>query len=479
MPFKTAHANRPYKANGRWFRPNAESDVVPGVFSYHPRHQVRLKLNGMFGEGQQSPFPQPDVNEKLAVICGEAQDGDLITIFDTFKIGTNISSSGYPATTYFGHLALVGTDRCDSLDSCDLRAVDIHLSHIEAWFNRKVVVPSFNHTDHSIAMTATPLEDVNVRIDHIAATLLIRSTVMSNISLSRAGFNHMVTFRLLLDQPGSIKDILQRVRDVQNLLSLFVGQPVTVTEIILRKEAPSDSDPAKPADNRLLVGELHDPVDSKDAHAWEMLLPCDVFEPEEFAWVCRQYFETLECIGDTLRILIGIQAGTYRFVQNRFLTLTQSLEGLSRLIKDEDTFYVPAEQYDKIRETLTAAIPSDTPSRLKQSLTNKLLYGNEVALRQRINLLAKRIPESLRHLLDDTVPAFAKRVADVRNALIHSNWATTTPPTNTQYYEINLRLELVIVSAILRAIGVCPTVVATRIPMARRFKELVLRTPNS
>ncbi|MGI8478346.1 MAG: HEPN domain-containing protein, partial [Gaiellaceae bacterium] len=98
------------------------------------------------------------------------------------------------------------------------------------------------------------------------------------------------------------------------------------------------------------------------------------------------------------------------------LALTQALETFHRHVY-EGTYLHP-DEYAKVSAALTGAIPTGTPSDLKQALTKRIEYGNEYSQRKRFHELLSSLDDNARELLRID-KALLNRVVDERNHLTH------------------------------------------------------------
>jgi hypothetical protein len=84
-----------------------------------------------------------------------------------------------------------------------------------------------------------------------------------------------------------------------------------------------------------------------------------------------------------------------------------------------DGRYLPQQDYEKLQQTLEAAIPATVPNDLRSSLKSRLKWGNEFSLRKRITKLLSALEPSTRAMICTDCETYVKRLVDTRNYLTH------------------------------------------------------------
>ena len=141
-----------------------------------------------------------------------------------------------------------------------------------------------------------------------------------------------------------------------------------------------------------------------------------------------------------------------QYLEFIFLAVMQIVEALHRSL--DSRTYLPQQEYEAVKQTLTAAIPKGLPSNLQASLESRIKYGNELSLRTRLKELFLKLPESLRARIRNDWKAFVGQAVDIRNALTHPNAdGEYVKPNEAQIRQTSQRIKLLLTIVLLNELG--------------------------
>ncbi|MBV6515483.1 MAG: hypothetical protein HPKKFMNG_01122 [Planctomycetes bacterium] len=140
---------------------------------------------------------------------------------------------------------------------------------------------------------------------------------------------------------------------------------------------------------------------------------------EVFARVADKWFSAYDKLHDCLRILFRQLERPGDEIIPRFLNACQMFEAFHRITRDEP--YADPVRYSAWFKQMKSAIPVDVSEPHRNSLENKLKYGNERALRSRLRAAFESLPPEVRVAIDVDPKKDANLIADTRNAHIHLN----------------------------------------------------------
>lgn len=133
--------------------------------------------------------------------------------------------------------------------------------------------------------------------------------------------------------------------------------------------------------------------------------------------VFAKWLELYDSVAMASQLALSVLNSNDLWLHVEFLTLMQALEGFHRSTKPG--LYASEEEYEPIKQALSNAIPNNVASDHKDSLRSRIKYGNEIALRKRLDSLVESLPLPLRkHILggDGAVP---RSWVDTRNYYTH------------------------------------------------------------
>ena len=141
-------------------------------------------------------------------------------------------------------------------------------------------------------------------------------------------------------------------------------------------------------------------------------------------------------------------------VNIRFLAAVWAIEAYSRS-RGEATYMDPG-QYDQLVAKLIESIPPELQPDHRQSLANRLRYGNEYSLRKRISELVSRLPQELQcRLTGGNEKKFVTGIVDTRNYYTHHDHSLqekAIAPAAAHY--ATERLQILLIANILLDLGI-------------------------
>ncbi|HOV32941.1 MAG TPA: hypothetical protein PLX23_06225 [Candidatus Hydrogenedens sp.] len=137
---------------------------------------------------------------------------------------------------------------------------------------------------------------------------------------------------------------------------------------------------------------------------------------DRFETFLKNWFDKADLLEPFYNLYFGILYNPPTNPRPRFLSLIQAVESFHR--RKFGGQYLKKEDYNKIYEVLTKAIPDDVVCDLKERLKEYLKYGNEFSLRKRLKGIFKEYQEILNKFIENQ-NAFIELVINTRNYLTH------------------------------------------------------------
>lgn len=97
--------------------------------------------------------------------------------------------------------------------------------------------------------------------------------------------------------------------------------------------------------------------------------------------------------------------------------LSQAVETFSRAQGKAE--YMAEDKYQAVKDVLVKAIPSSLGSGHRDALKSRIKYGNEYALRKRLELLMDSLSPESQGIICKSRPKFVSGFVDTRNYLTH------------------------------------------------------------
>ena len=233
----------------------------------------------------------------------------------------------------------------------------------------------------------------------------------------------------------------------QSLLSVLIGEPLSTRGESITAKGGSSGETAD------LVYSQIGRHDREDLHPLRMFYPYervrDQLQDMVTLWMSRSPQSVLAT--DTF---LGIRQAVGQRLDVRFVSMVHVAECYHRGLSAG--LYMDPEVYtNSVYRPLVDQIPAIAEGDHRQSLKNRLKYGNEYSLRKRLGDLLGRIPEDAREAISRAKGDFVNGVVDTRNYLTHFTEELRKKALGGRnLYVAGLRIETLVVANILLDLGV-------------------------
>lgn len=380
---------------GEWFL--ASSKKIPGTLSWSPQ-RASLDLHDSFNPLSGEIFG--DETQSYPSIFGTTTDSQLITLLDAAKAGGSFS---------FGQAGMRQRDRLISswlivgahVETQALYSeIRARIPGLQMWIGRVGVEQSVVRTGDkstSILYRVDALEEERTEIHSLPATLgwgidrQFSGNLVSQIVVNTSG--HV---RIQPQRPQNLEWFFDQLGRLTTLLAFLSGSPMGTDQIS-----------AKIADVGIEVEVL---VALREAKYCKHQQPHEFFMlrngmEADLGNIFSKWFELYDTIAMPSQLALSVLSSEDLWLHVEFLSLMQALEGFHRATMEG--LYSSEAAYEEVKRALISAIPSTVGFDQRDSLKSRIKYGNEIALRKRLDTLVGRLELPLRkHILggDGTVP---------------------------------------------------------------------------
>jgi ApeA N-terminal domain 1 len=390
---------------GVWFLPGSD-DQVPGTAVYAPDEGTVLRLTGTFRPEGRSVGGGADA---VGTVFGVCMNGTLVTLGDCALISETIAS--IPTERYRASIALVGGHFAAPYEEA-FEAMSFRLWNGEACIGSSAV--NVQHQGHTT--TASVTRSVPPAIDIDAGGFRVSTDVRVVESfelLKEVSFRQASYFTITAQSPTGIEAFVEGpAQSLQTLFELATLDRVPFLDVeayLPRREG----------------GGLQAPVRVLFDQRRVLPLP-DRRHPPEFAFTvsslgsrweecfsrwqeCRTQFAAAFGTNYSQSRSVGVP------VEQRFLNLAQAVESYHRAAYPSRT-REPAADFEARLVRLGVWLDDDG----RRWLFGRLVYANEITLRERIRDLYESMPATVQASLGER-EAFARSVTRTRNYLTHGS----------------------------------------------------------
>lgn len=320
---------------------------------------------------------------------------------------------GFATETWLVNQGFLGSTHLPGEDPT-VRTIDVEFSCLTEWANLGL---DFGYYE----LDETEADQIGVRFTPLQPTMSatvegglinLHFTSLTTESRTTVQFDARAHLEVILDPPVPLQEAMDRfIRPLENFLTLAAAQTNHVQTLHIgwiddAKEefgATLLYQPIRSSQNEAAWGPFHSGmfslIDLENTFSERLAQWLQFYN--EYRTVCDLTFSTLYTPRE--------------YVEARFLSLIQAIEGLHRQLPGSRKVRTPPEEYSATKKAILDSAPPQT----YQLLTSLLGHGNQVTLRERLEDLLSSYADLLPDAAAPTSPAFAGRCAKIRNALAH------------------------------------------------------------
>lgn len=437
---------KPYKIDGKWWVSGKPKPKVTGTLSIDDDERISLSLVDCL---EKRPLFSNRLPERQ-VILGLTTDGERITLVDCFEVSYRTTSSGIPTSKYIADFVLKG-QHFRTLDDVKTKKVLARFSYLDTWLS----LDGFR-IDH----TKSDERDLEIRYKRPSnQTIKVndKTSLITGTGVSGPNLRSFVTevhvkqeayLGIEKSSPVSLKSILKELGRAKDLISLATQNPAAYSRVLIWPERTGyrtylgrSSDEVE-----IFFRQVHPRVSEEDIGRRSMLFTFkDVQEDGQDARLVRRWFDLASTIGPALDLYFAAIADPGMYLQQKFLILSQALESYSRLMGD-NTVLTKKEHKERLAKIIGRVLPEHEPW-LKKRLEN----SNEPSFLMRIKNISASVKEPA-EIVVKNIPAFAKRIRDVRNILTHPG-SKRREPKPDEILKLSNQMQHLLTLLILKGLG--------------------------
>ena len=430
---------------GLWWLPNKPEKQISGILKFDPENGGALNLMGSFKKVE-------DIRNstKYEVILGITSEGKYVTLNKCLETKSTLRSSGIHTISFYIDKIFIGF-HFEKYEDIKFKNISVRYSNLDEWANVSGFDIKLDGKDTQInyrqpeSIKAKIGDDLQVHIDF--------HTIYPTVSIvqKEATIKQDIYVRVEPLEDKSLDEYLKIVYHIQNFLSLGILEAVHPLSLEGKTEANKKEGNYYPP-VYVLYSQLNISNAEKHIHPFQMLFTLKDIR-ENFETLLNTWFNKIEILEPVYNLYFSTLYNPKMYVEQHFLSLTEALEIFHRRITPNRGKYLSNEEYKDTYQTMTNAIPDSIDKDFKQSLKNKLFYGNEFSLRRRLKELFDKYEQIFKNFVPDK-EEFINRVKDSRNYLIHfDSELKEKAATGIELYRLTVKLKILIEICFLSELG--------------------------
>ena len=396
-----------------WWLPDGPDEKVPGVLRHRPGDSLRLETIGGFSRLQARAGNDEGIG--TLTLHGETAGGVPLTLFDCFLTSSQESyreGRYYPESQelHVEHLAH-GFEHVLSCSDLSLQYVTLWMDQLNAWVWEPSFERSTEEDGRTIVTRQTQPETREWNVEPLECSVRLQGVITSwggSPSAARSRLDYALSIQP--DRPRSYNWFYKILKNVRDLLSLLLGDPVYFTRV---EGCPvGDQGPLR----RPLVFSQRPFAKRPEIRPRQQIAPFREVE-ERMESVFNRWFSRIENLSVIRALFFDRLLAMDVYDLPSLFGLIQVVEGCHRLASNQ--VLIDKAEFRPIKEALFKVIPDDLPQPVRDRLKSSIGFATELSLRDRLRDVISSLDSSLRSELFPETGEFIGEVVRVRNYLAH------------------------------------------------------------
>lgn len=447
------------KKSGYFWLPSVPEKKIAGTLNISDGGKIELEVAGLFDENIE--------RDKFERIVGQIEKYGFITLDDCLGTHQTISSGGISKSSILVHKTFLGV-AYDEREPVLLNTFQFSVEGIDEWVGLSGIKVE-NHIERQVpTITYSCPEIVSLNLNNGMKFLITFSWTFPGFpNLTEAKITQKTWFKLVSEQDRPLKDFISTAHKITTLLCFAIDKTVCIDQIkatsntISREINTGESEPAPPM--LLYYESLPYTKDEPKIHHHHMLFRYQAIKARA-EQIINNWLQAYDKIEPALNLYFGVTTGGLRYLDAKVLALAQGLEIYHRRMSDETR--MEQDNFKSLRETLI----NQCPEKHREWLSERLEYGNELSLRQRIQRIIKPFNEFIGN--ENQRDKLIGSIVDTRNYLTHYNESLQSKvASGDKLFRLYRKMEAIFQLRILQELGFTQTEIESLLDKSHTLRQ--------
>ncbi|MCH8806175.1 MAG: hypothetical protein IH986_08815, partial [Planctomycetes bacterium] len=464
-----ARLDSPFESWGNFSETMTDPPVVPGRLTYDPRDGIALELVG--------PPPGSSLQALMELPClptlyGRLVNGTPVTLVDCTIANTQIGAGAVGLPTAIRPAKLLVGGHVDDLDQLNVKRYTVEFSSLANWTCASPIKSDWPTTDGKrigVDITFRFPDPIEIELSERNFDLKIAHNFKASDSHVSYSIRWHAHVRISAHDSMLFKEIPEVAWQCQNLLSLLIGDHLSVKSITIK---PAEPFSAGTTESPLqLIYQQIGKHDRPDLRPDQMLLPYSLIE-EQFPQIVAEWFARSEQAVLASNVFFGSQLHESPGLEARFLAATQAAESYHRSLGTG--VYMEKGEYQAAIAEFLSQIPEAIQGDQRVSLKSRLEWGYEYSFFKRLRDLLKRLPADVQSRIagQGNASKFLAKVKDTRNYFTHlDHTSEQNALKGTEAFVACERLRILVVANLLHDLGIKDQILLSVLERNREFRH--------
>ncbi len=447
--------------DGFWWDPKHPETRWPGTLNYGGPEGANLKLLLEPAPLSADLLRQAFSSEirEYDFLLGDTTSGEKVTLLKAFNRSTE---------NIFANAVIVGfhADGADPLIS----TAAVVFRHLDEWWDRAAISPDVSSGWPNLTLQYKEPDPIVVYEDSV-----LRISVRSGLTGSHKRMEHSLREEIRIEMTASspipLSEFQWRVDACKDLLSVACHTVCQVEELRLLP-------PRIDGESRFEIGRFHAVPVLSDRDEESRMWPNLLFHCGDIRDQTQAIFTAwLHCARPLLVVRSLYLSAVYgkAFLEVKLLHLTQAVEAYHR--RCYDGLYMADQDFaTRVADALREAIPTGLDPSLRDSLKNRIKYGNEYSFVKRLTVLVIEHEAALAAITPN-LRKWPTKISERRNSFTHH------PVIGGQFHSIdreeiiccNYVLQTLLECCFLKSMGMTSTQITTLAARCARYGSIKRR----
>lgn len=403
---------KPLNGQGRFWIPDDTNKTSTGRLNYDPATGIEIEITSPLSADAHAGHV-----EAYPIVHGQLINGDSVTLVDAFVTSRHFGSGGDGPTTMRVNRAIFGiyTHEADQMQAKSCSFSNIGLGQ---WLGVNGLSSNEVYADGErvgLDIRYRSPAEIKIPISKPAIDLSIKWGFSWRSRYEESNIELLPqAFIVARSECGcSVADFRKVVWEIQRLMSLLIGQVPLLQWVNVE---PTVTGTKGSIQHPLLFAQRAQGKPQGSPASRPLLSYPEV--REVFPVIVNNWFLQNEQAKLAAMVYLESLLMKSSSVNAGFLNMVHAVEAYHRSLGDE--FYMDQTKFDAAIGEFSSKIPEAIQGDHRESLKNRLKYGNEYSMRRRLSHMLERIPETFRiRIAGETYSRFVQKVVATRNYFTH------------------------------------------------------------
>ncbi|MBS61783.1 HEPN domain-containing protein [Salinisphaera sp.] len=398
-----------YIRAGYFWLPDEPDKKIPGTLTISDGGEIELEVVGLFDESIDALNGKDD----LSRIVGHVEKDGLVTLENCFYRKKNIA---------FGNIAksLIHVNKAfcavayDKDENVTFNTMSFSIEGLDEWIGISGITVSYGSDYRTATIAYVPQDEMVFSLTNgFNLHICFGYTLPGFPSTTEAKITQRAYFKLSSEEPREFGEFVSVLHQITYFICFAVDATVTIRDVsatsneILREIS---EDKKMPVSIKVYYPSLPFSESTPKIDAHRMLFRFSNIQQDAES-IFNSWLTAYQIIRPALGLYFSAVSGTHKYLDGKFLALAQALETYHRRTSSE-TLMAPNEFRRLVAKSLWSC-----PKEHRKWLRNRIYYGNEISLGQRI----KRIIDPYKSHIGNNKQRskLIRAIVNTRNYLTH------------------------------------------------------------